>query len=240
MFGKKALSFGMALFLVSGVIVANTLILRARSAGNSGILGGPAAFGDPIDSPEEATLTGVAEAAGVLPTSEAEPALASLAPASLAASESIGSDTRSEGALIAAAENAAEGVSSEPSKSLPRLPHYFIQPTSGLNWGILHAHNAVDIANVCGTPVAAAADGIVVAADQGGWNGGYGSYITIEHPNSTRTKYAHLQKVDVATGDEVRQGQVIGEIGNTGYVHGVTGCHLHFEVYGAANPFAKK
>jgi len=79
----------------------------------------------------------------------------------------------------------------------------------------------------------------VIESVVSGWNGGYGIYVLLEHPNSTRTRYAHLQKVSVSVGDYVSQGDIIGYIGNTGNTHGVTGCHVHFEVIGAKNPFAK-
>lgn len=122
---------------------------------------------------------------------------------------------------------------------------YFIQPTSGKNWGTLHAHNAIDIANSCGTPVLAAAAGTVVSdsrlgAGSSGWNGGFGRFILLKHSNGTKTRYAHLSKIKVAVGEKVEQGQEIGNIGNTGNVEGRTGCHLHFEVIGGANPFAFK
>ena len=117
---------------------------------------------------------------------------------------------------------------------------YFIFPTTGLNWGVLHPYNAVDIANHCGTPVYAAADGIVtVITNDNGWNSGYGNHIRIQHPNGSLTLYAHLSVVNVKVGQSVTQGQVIGAIGNTGNVTGPTGCHLHFEVRGMVNPFAK-
>lgn len=120
------------------------------------------------------------------------------------------------------------------------LGNYFAIPTTGWNWGRLHDYNAVDIANQCGTPVYAAAEGLVVeiAADDG-WNSGYGNYVKIEHPNKTYTRYAHLSKILVDSGKYVLQGAKIGLMGNTGNTHGPTGCHLHFEVYGAKNPFAK-
>lgn len=119
----------------------------------------------------------------------------------------------------------------------------FIMPTDGYNWGILHHYNAVDIANSCGTPVVAAAEGLVVPDDnipdiQDGWNEGYGNFVLIEHPfgNNVMTRYAHLEKITVQIGDYVQQGQQIGLMGQTG---DATGCHLHFEVIGAQNPFAK-
>lgn len=124
--------------------------------------------------------------------------------------------------------------------SLPSYPGYFAIPTTGWNWGRLHNYNGVDIANACGTPIYAAAEGLIIEESSvNSWNGGYGNYLLIEHPNSTKTKYAHSQKNVVSVGDYVLKGDLIGYIGNTGETHGPTGCHLHFEVYGAKNPFAK-
>lgn len=119
------------------------------------------------------------------------------------------------------------------------LGNYFTIPTKGWNWGRLHDYNAVDIANACGTPVYAAAEGLVIETNGSGWNNGYGGYVKIEHPNKTYTSYAHLSKVLVDDGKYISQGAAIGLMGNTGNTHGPTGCHLHFEVYGAKNPFAK-
>jgi len=123
--------------------------------------------------------------------------------------------------------------------TLPEYPGYFAIPTTGWNWGKLHNYNAVDIANACGTSVYASAEGLVAEVYPSGWNGGYGRYIVVEHPNNTKTLYAHLEKAAVSVGDYISQGDVVGFIGNTGKTDGVTGCHLHFEVVGAKNPFAK-
>ncbi len=128
--------------------------------------------------------------------------------------------------------------------SLPNFSQEFIIPTNGYNWGILHHDNAVDIANSCGTPVVAAAEGLVVPDDQmsnvtDAWNEGYGNFVLITHPfgDNVRTRYAHLEKVSVSIGDYVSRGQTIGLMGKTG---DATGCHVHFEVLGAQNPFIKK
>ena len=123
------------------------------------------------------------------------------------------------------------------------LKNYFILPARGWNWGELHEYNAVDIADKCGAPIYASAEGLVIPDEKfgegpGGWNNGYGLFVLIEHPNGTRTRYAHNGKNLVKPGDYVAQGQEIALIGNTGNTHGPTGCHLHFEVYGARNPFA--
>ena len=123
---------------------------------------------------------------------------------------------------------------------LPELKSYFALPAKGLNWGNLHNYNAVDIANVCGIDVLSAADGLVTDIGQESENNnGYGGYVLIEHSNGTKTRYAHLGKINVDLGNYVKQNIKIGEMGNTGTVHGPSGCHLHFEVYGAQNPFRK-
>ncbi|HUZ92588.1 MAG TPA: peptidoglycan DD-metalloendopeptidase family protein [Candidatus Paceibacterota bacterium] len=143
------------------------------------------------------------------------------------------------------------GLASSHS-SLPNFNGDFIMPANGYNWGTLHPHNAVDIAASCETPVVASAEGLVVpdpnfgsgasgcpAADTpSSCNGGYGRFVLIEHPfgNNIETRYAHLDKVLVNIGDYVQQGQEVGTMGQTG---DATGCHVHFEVLGAQNPFAK-
>lgn len=126
------------------------------------------------------------------------------------------------------------------SAKLPDLGSYFMKPANGWNWGRLHESNAVDIANACGTPVFAAAEGLVSeTGSPQNWNDGYGGFLKVEHPNGTETLYAHLQEVIPKQGTFVVRGDTIAKIGNTGNVHGPTGCHLHFEVYGARNPLAK-
>lgn len=98
----------------------------------------------------------------------------------------------------------------------------------------LHWRNAVDLANGCGNPVVAAAAGTILQADGAGWNGGFGKYIIISHPSGIVTVYGHLSELFVEADQEVAQGQRIGSIGATGHA---TGCHVHFEVRGAVNPF---
>jgi murein DD-endopeptidase MepM/ murein hydrolase activator NlpD len=119
---------------------------------------------------------------------------------------------------------------------LPDLGDYFRSPTTGYNWGILHDRNGIDVANSCGTGIYAAADGTVTTAIPSGWNGGFGKYIKISHPNGTETLYGHLSKIVVQVGQVVGKGEKIGLMGTTGRS---TGCHLHFEVHGARNPLAK-
>lgn len=98
----------------------------------------------------------------------------------------------------------------------------------------IHGYNAVDLASGYGTPIRAAASGEVIVSKSSGWNGGYGQYVVIRHPNGAQTLYAHLMRNDVGVGAWVSQGQTIGGMGSTGKS---TGTHLHFEVRGARNPF---
>lgn len=117
----------------------------------------------------------------------------------------------------------------------PTYAGYYVAPLAGYRKTQgLHGYNGVDIASYHGAPVMAAAEGDVIIARQGGYNGGYGSYVVIKHPNGTQTLYAHLSSVSVSSGQHVAQGQLIGAQGNSGRS---TGSHLHFEVRGAKNPF---
>ena len=113
---------------------------------------------------------------------------------------------------------------------------YFSNPVPGglITQGI-HGWNGVDIGAARGTPIRAAADGVVIIVRAGGgWNGGYGNYIVITHNNGTQTLYSHMKSAIVSAGQEVSNGQTVGYVGATGRS---TGAHLHFEVRGAVNPF---
>ena len=92
-------------------------------------------------------------------------------------------------------------------------------------------HNGIDIAAPIGTPIYAAADGRVVGvADQDLYcrKGAYGKFVAITHYNGLTTLYAHLSLWKVHEGQEVKRGDLIGYMGNTGFS---TGPHLHFTVY---------
>ncbi len=136
----------------------------------------------------------------------------------------------------------AKAAPAKPKYSAPRYAssvqpanNWLIWPTTGHNWGRIHASNGVDVANRCGTPIYAAAAGQVILSDGTGWNGGYGKYIQIQHSNGVVTLYAHNSQLLVSAGESVVQGQLIAYMGTTGRS---TGCHLHFEVRGAKNPLA--
>lgn len=113
---------------------------------------------------------------------------------------------------------------------------YFVRPLAGgIRTQGIHGRNGVDIAAPIGTPVRASAGGTVILAKVGGYNGGYGNYVVIQHPNGTQTLYAHLSLVYVKQGQIVEQSVTIGALGNTGRS---SGAHLHFEIRnGPRNPF---
>ena len=94
--------------------------------------------------------------------------------------------------------------------------------------GEASSHTGTDIACAEGTPILAAADGIVTVANGlDSWGGSYGYYIQIDHGGGLQTLYAHCSSICVTTGQQVQAGQVIGYVGHTGRV---TGNHLHLEV----------
>jgi len=96
--------------------------------------------------------------------------------------------------------------------------------------GYTRLHTGTDFAAPAGTAIYAAADGIITFID---WNGGphrgYGRYTVIKHNNTYSTAYAHQSRFapKLQKGSRVRQGQIIGYVGSTGYS---TGAHLHYEV----------
>lgn len=85
-------------------------------------------------------------------------------------------------------------------------------------------HAGIDFAGPLGTPIMAAASGVVVKAT---WLGGYGNMIEIDHGRGLTTRYAHLATMAVREGDRVEQGDVIAGMGSTGRS---TGVHLHYEI----------
>ena len=90
--------------------------------------------------------------------------------------------------------------------------------------GVRALHEGIDFNAETGTPVLAAADGVVLAA---GWQADFGNLIEVDHGDGLTTRYAHLSKMDAKPGVLVKRGQRIGAVGNTGRS---TGPHLHFEV----------
>lgn len=89
----------------------------------------------------------------------------------------------------------------------------------------LKFHSGMDFSANVGTPVYVTGNGKVV---QAGWDGLYGKCIVIDHGFGYTTRYAHLNKISVKVGQQVKRGETIGEVGSTGKS---TGPHLHYEVH---------
>ncbi|HET6486314.1 MAG TPA: peptidoglycan DD-metalloendopeptidase family protein [Spirochaetia bacterium] len=96
--------------------------------------------------------------------------------------------------------------------------------------GVVRFHNGLDIVNRPGTPIRAAMAGTVADA---AFNANYGNYVILRHPGNYQTLYGHLTRSVVVRNQKVSQGQVIGELGTTGYS---TGPHLHFSIFRNLEP----
>ncbi|AKQ74004.1 MULTISPECIES: lysozyme family protein [Bacillus subtilis group] len=99
--------------------------------------------------------------------------------------------------------------------------NFVVTSEYGSRWGTLHA--GIDLVAYDGAAVSSIGDGIVIDSR---FSNSYGNVITIQHPNGVFSRYAHLSKRTVSTGEKVKKGQVIGAQGNTGASQG---SHLHFE-----------
>lgn len=105
-------------------------------------------------------------------------------------------------------------------------PLSFIWPASGsVSQGYSRYHSGIDIPGPLGTDVKAAASGVVSAVVKDAY--GYGWYVIVDHKDNHQTLYAHLSKISVTIGQNLKQGQLLGLRGSTGRS---TGSHLHFEV----------
>lgn len=102
--------------------------------------------------------------------------------------------------------------------------------TSGFGWrqhpvlGGLRAHAGVDLAAPAGSPIVATSAGVV---SREGWYGGYGLLVALDHGGGVETRYGHMSRLNVVSGQRVRKGDVIGYVGSTGRS---TGPHLHYEM----------
>jgi murein DD-endopeptidase MepM/ murein hydrolase activator NlpD len=138
-------------------------------------------------------------------------------------------------------ERAAPGYFDDMGRSLDgsgwATPLQRMHVTSGFKMDRMHPilrrvlpHTGVDLAAGYGTPVHATADGVVAFASV---RGGYGNLVEVQHPNGLATRYAHLSRIAVPRGLTVRQGDVVGYVGQSGLA---TGPHLHYEVRQRGQP----
>lgn len=148
-----------------------------------------------------------------------------------------------EQAREAAAQRSASGQTTAAVPAVSNGSIRFIWPVQGTitqgygpspfsfeppGHGYAHFHTGIDIADPIGTPIRAAAAGVVIHVGAfDGWNWGYGNNIIIVHNSTFSTLYAHMRSYAVSQNQYVQQGQVIGYIGMTG---NTTGPHVHFEI----------
>ena len=147
----------------------------------------------------------------------------------------IAASFTNRGDTFTAIRNDKNGNFYEPNgramkKAFLRSPINFRYVSSNFNPRRLHpvtgqrkAHRGTDYVAPVGTPIWAAGDGVV---DRAGYNKFNGNYVFIRHSNTYITKYLHMTKRYVKTGQRVKQGQTVGTLGSTGRV---TGPHLHYE-----------
>ncbi|MGB0757401.1 MAG: peptidoglycan DD-metalloendopeptidase family protein [Patescibacteria group bacterium] len=117
-------------------------------------------------------------------------------------------------------------------KMFLKAPVEFKYISSGFTTGLRYVeafnvstgHRAIDYAAALGTPIRAVGNGSVTFA---GWDGPYGNKISIRHNGTYSTNYAHLSKFAIRSGQKVKQGDIIGYVGSTGFS---TGPHLHYEM----------
>jgi murein DD-endopeptidase MepM/ murein hydrolase activator NlpD len=126
-------------------------------------------------------------------------------------------------------QKAAAFAQERAEREARQMRPQFAMPTKGVwtsgfgyRWGVLHG--GIDIANSIGTPIYAAADGVVIDT---GPTAGYGAWVKLRHADGTVTLYGHINSWTVSVGERVMAGDQIATMGNRG---NSTGPHLHFEV----------
>jgi len=127
------------------------------------------------------------------------------------------------------------GVLGIPISGSPRMTQEYGATSYAARAYSTKFHNGVDFGAPFATPVLAARDGEVFAVGNNG-RFQYGKYVLIKHDNGLTSLYAHLSRQGVSKGDQVKKGQVIGYVGNTGYSFGH---HLHFSVYWSSSVLLK-
>src|SRR5579863_1021074 len=127
---------------------------------------------------------------------------------------------------------AAPGMAMPRMMTAPRLSSLPISGilTSGFGMrehpllGVWRPHLGVDLAAPMGTPIEATSDGVVTKS---GWSGGYGLAVELNNGGGVQTRFGHMSRLNVLSGEQVHMGEVIGFVGSTGLS---TGPHVHYEV----------
>ncbi|MDM4720713.1 M23 family metallopeptidase [Micromonospora sp. WMMA1363] len=170
---------------------------------------------------------GVALLAGALPDAK------SVSPSvldELKAASTLNQDAaeRAEAAGRATRGGARDGAEAEPEVWLLPLQGYDFNSPYGVRWGKLHT--GVDLVAPEGTPYVAIHEGTVTKA---GWFGGYGYTVIVRHADGSEAIYGHSSAVTVQEGQQVKAGDQLGLVGNTGHSYG---SHLHLEIHVKGEP----
>lgn len=233
---RNLLKRGATVVVVSGIAVAGFGAFTTSSTNSTGT-----AFADsgPIAI---ASIPAVAAASGT-----AAPSLSDLAAERARQLSEDGTQivALQQDAAIDARSSAMSGAASMIAKEIERLKNLskFQWPTAGgvsSRYGLrLHPilryyrmHDGDDIGGKCGQPIYAAQSGVVVKAAGGGYNGGSGNNVRIDHGIingvNVQTAYLHMTDFVVTAGQKVNKGDLVGRVGSTGLS---TACHLHFSAY---------
>ncbi|MFC0503394.1 M23 family metallopeptidase [Micromonospora costi] len=135
---------------------------------------------------------------------------------------------RADTAERASRDNSRTDEAGEPDVWLLPLQGYDFKSPYGMRWGQLHT--GVDLVAPEGTPYVAVHSGTVTKA---GWFGGYGYAVIVQHPDGSEAIYGHSSAVSVHEGQQVKAGDQLGLVGNTGHSYG---SHLHLEVHVKGEP----
>lgn len=232
---------GLALAAVSGIGITAIGVFGATNYSSTGLAFAQQAAGSPSDIAQarEGDATRSAERAPVSLEDLVKQRAELIAAASVAI-EAERDETVAESRNAMLADSlAAVDAEAERLRNLER----FLWPTEGgvgSPWGQrLHPilryyrlHGGADIGGRCGQPIYAAQSGTVTKADAGGYNGGSGNNVRIDHGDikgiHVETAYLHMSKIVVSVGQKVTKGDLIGNVGNTGLS---TSCHLHLSLY---------
>ncbi|MEV4541717.1 Peptidase family M23 [Micromonospora echinaurantiaca] len=135
---------------------------------------------------------------------------------------------RADSAERASRDSGRAEEAAEPEVWLLPLQGYDFKSPYGVRWGKMHT--GVDLVAPEGTPYVAIHDGTVTTA---GWFGGYGYTVIVQHSDGSEAIYGHSQALSVQVGQQVKAGDQLGLVGNTGHSYG---SHLHLEIHVKGEP----
>ncbi|MGM1060740.1 M23 family metallopeptidase [Saccharothrix sp. Mg75] len=206
-----------------GRIVVAAVAVGAFAAAGAGQTLHALGSDSPSSADEVTPLANAAEGAAAFGVGGSGPASPQVLPVAKTVDTAAEAQKLVKSQQITENREAAEAEAQRPKYARPAAGSF----TSGYGgrWGEMHY--GIDIAGPIGTPILAAADGVVVEA---GPASGFGLWVKVEHPDGSTTVYGHVDTYSVSKGQRVAAGEQIARMGNRGFS---TGPHLHFEVWNA-------